>query len=156
MTDPVLNKRFIDAARCAYGDDNLLIADDACVEPDVRRDGAWVQAKVFVSINDVEDAAFGPTYCVWIAEPQPVTVPDPVHPSVAKRLPRIRARFTIRSIKWAWRHEQSFTCFSDPKGRGARRAAHDHARYLRSTYHCSFVAVVHSSRHPLPIAEGCE
>lgn len=56
----------------------------------------------------------GPTYDVWIAEPD----------------------------NWEWQScGMTFTCSDDPDGDGARRSAHDHARYLRNTYPCAFVAV---------------
>ena len=67
----------------------------------------------------------GPTYDVWIAEPD----------------------------AWAWQScGMTFSCDDDPDGRGARAAAHDHARYLRRTYPCAFVAARAGAKGlPLPI-----
>jgi hypothetical protein len=67
----------------------------------------------------------GPTYDVWIAEPD----------------------------SWAWRScGMTFTCDDDPDGEGARQNAHTYARYLRNTFPCAFVAVRAASKGlPLPI-----
>ena len=72
-----------------------------------------------------EDPEPGPTYDVWIAEPD----------------------------AWAWQScGMTFSCDDDPDGRGARAAAHDHARYLRRTYPCAFVAARAGAKGlPLPI-----
>jgi len=52
---------------------------------------------------------------------------------------------------WAWRHDARFTCEDDPTGAGARRSAHEYARYLRRTYHCAYVAVRPANCKPLPV-----
>jgi hypothetical protein len=71
------------------------------------------------------DTMPGPTYDIWIAEPD----------------------------EWIWEHcGMTFTCDDDPDGRGARGHAHDHARYLRKNYPCAYVAVRPSNSMPLPIA----
>lgn len=72
---------------------------------------------------DADDGEPGPTYCVWITEP-----PD-----------------------WDWVFDGSFTCSDDPDGAGARQSAHEYARYLRATYHCSYVAVRPAGKCPPPI-----
>ena len=67
----------------------------------------------------------GPTYDVWIAEPD----------------------------NWVWQTcGMTFTCSDDPDGDGARQRAHDHARHLRNTYPCAFVAVRAATKGlPLPV-----
>jgi hypothetical protein len=67
----------------------------------------------------------GPTYDIWIAEPD----------------------------DWTWAScGTTFTCDDDPDGKGARHFAHEHARYLRDTYPCAFVAVRQADKGlPLPI-----
>ena len=75
-------------------------------------------------VEDLADRA-GPTYDVWIAEPD----------------------------NWEWQScGMTFTCSDDPNGDGARQHAHDHARYLRNTYPCAFVAVRAATKGlPLPV-----
>ena len=65
----------------------------------------------------------GPSYDAWIAEPD----------------------------SWAWCHDARFSCEDDPTGAGARRSAHEYARYLRRTYHCAYVAVRPANCKPLPV-----
>ena len=91
---------------------------------DPDRGGYWVQAEVFVPESEIEPEP-GPTYDVWIAEPD----------------------------DWTWAScGITFTCDDDPDGKGARRFAHEHAHYLRDTYPCAFVAVRRADRGlPLPI-----
>lgn len=139
MTD--INSRYRQAARERFdtGLGDLIVSGDAEVRYD--EEGAWVQAHLFVPI-DALDPVPGPTYDVWIAEQ--------VNGGLAP------GGFAPGS--WPWYHAgMTFTCDNDPDGKGARRFAHDYARYLRSTYHCAFVAVRAASKGmPLPIAEGCE
>jgi len=80
---------------------------------DTERNGYWVQAEVFVPESEIEPEP-GPTYDVWIAEPD----------------------------DWTWQScGTTFTCNDNPDGKGARHFAHDYARHLRATYPCAFVAV---------------
>lgn len=65
----------------------------------------------------------GPSYDVYMAEPD----------------------------KWEWTHAGRFTCEDDRDGIGARRAAHLHARNLRTHYHCAYVAVRPANQLPLPV-----
>lgn len=88
----------------------------------------WVDSCVCdEEANPVEnpDPEPGPTYDVWIAEPE----------------------------GWAWAScGMTFTCEDDPDGIGARRSAHAHARCLRKTYPCAFVAVRPADKGlPLPV-----
>jgi hypothetical protein len=140
-----LLSRYRQAARERFdtGEGDVTISGDAEVR--YGDEGAWVQAQLFVPI-DALDPVPGPTYDVWMAERTAVRRPGP-H----------RASFCL-SYQWSWVHAgTTFTCDNDPDGKGARRAAHDYARYLRSTYPCAFVAVRPNSRGmPLPIAEECE
>ena len=85
--------------------------------------GAYVQAWVWVPDDELEPGP-GPSYDVWIAEPD----------------------------EWEWRFDQRFTCEDDPDGKGARRSAHEYARYLRNTFPCAFVAVRPAGERPSPIA----
>lgn len=88
------------------------------VANDETRLGYWEWAEGKVELA-------GPTYDVWIAEPD----------------------------SWAWQScGMTFTCDDDPDGEGARQLAHNHARHLRNTYPCAFVAVRAASKGlPLPI-----
>lgn len=70
---------------------------------------------------DVDDGEPGPAYTVWITEPP----------------------------NWDWVADADFTCSDDPDGKGARQSAHEYARYLRATYHCSYVAVRPAGSVPL-------
>lgn len=129
--------RWLQSARAIYATDNVAIYDDAEIDasPD---DGAWVQAWVWVSDNDLEPKP-GPTYAVWFAEQEQVdSAPGGHFPG-----------------PWTWTHDQDFTCDDDPDGRGARRSAHEYARHLRDTYPCAYVAVLPAGKRPLPIcADG--
>lgn len=142
MTD--IHSRYRQAARERFdtGLGDIAVPEDAPVKA-VFGDliGAWVQAHLFVPFDAIEPEP-GPTYDVWIAE----------------RVNGHLAPGGFAPGSWLWYHSGSnFTCDNDLDGKGARRAAHDYARYLRSTYHCAFVAVRAASKGmPLPIAEGCE
>jgi hypothetical protein len=73
----------------------------------------------------------GPTYDVWIAEQEDLG-PAPGGRALGGRL---------------WEScGMTFTCDDDPDGKGARRLAHNYARYLRNTYPCAFVAVRRADR----------
>lgn len=73
-------------------------------------------------VNDDPEPEPGPTYVVWSASPDD-------------------------NEGWeAWQAEASFTCDDDPDGKGARQSAHEHARYLRRTYHGHLIAVRHHDR----------
>ena len=72
---------------------------------------------------DAEYSEPGPTYTVWIMEPP----------------------------NWDWMADAHFTGSDDPDGKGARQSAHEYARYLRATYHTSYVAVRPAGKHPLPV-----
>ena len=125
--------RWITTARSAYGTDDIAVYDDALIDasPD---DGAWVQAWVWVSDDDLEPEP-GPTYAVWFAEQEQVdSAPGSHFPG-----------------PWTWTHDQNFTCDDDPDGRGARRSAHEYARHLRNTYPCAYVAVRPAGQRPLPV-----
>ena len=143
-----IHSRYRQAARERFDtgfEGDMIICESANVEIDSEREGAWVQASLFVPI-DALDPEPGPTYDVWIAEQ---VAGDPA--------PGGYYRFNGPG-SWPWCHAgMTFTCDNDPDGKGARRAAHYYARHLRSTYHCAFVAVRAASKGmPLPIAEGCE
>lgn len=114
--------RYIEAARRLWHDDGQIEIDDHSVVSDGCGDGAYVMAWVWVSDDDL-DPEPGPTYAVWIAEPD----------------------------AWQWIHDQDFTCDDDPDSTGARRSAHAYARSLRTTYHCAYVAVRPAGKRPLPI-----
>jgi hypothetical protein len=132
-----LQRRYIEAARRLWHDDGQIEIDTQCVVSESADDGAYVMAWVWVPDDELK-----PCYSVWIAEP-----PSPSSPV---RAPGIGAS------GWRWGHEEDFTCADDPDGRGARAAAHDRARYLRSTYPCAFVAVRPAGKPPLSIHQSCE
>lgn len=71
----------------------------------------------------MSESTCGPSYQVWIAEPD----------------------------SWDWLPDARFTCRDDPTGAGGRRSAHIYARYLRSVYHCAYVAVRPAQCKPLPV-----
>ena len=124
MTDP-----YVEAARNKlYGNvatlDDVDILDIVDASPN---DGAWVTALIWVSDDELPPEP-GPTYDVWIAEPD----------------------------EWTWQScGTTFTCDDDPDGKGARHFAHEHARYLRDTYPCAFVAVRRADKG-LPLPVRCE
>jgi hypothetical protein len=78
----------------------------------------------------IKDRTFnhGPSYDIWIAEPD----------------------------KWEWCFDHRFTCEDDPDGKEARQSAHEHARYLRKTYPCAYVAVRPAGKAPLPVRPPLE
>ena len=91
---------------------------EAEVANDETRTGYWAWVEYRIDLGD-PDPEPGPTYDVWIAEPD----------------------------EWTWQScGDTFTCDDDPDGKGARRLAHDYARYLRNTYPCAFVAVRRADR----------
>ena len=83
----------------------------------------WVEL-----MRDLADPEPGPTYDVWISEPD----------------------------DWNWTHTGRFTCEDDPDGIGARRSAHLHARNLRTHFPCAYLAVRPAGKAPLPIHTGDE
>lgn len=89
------------------------------------RIGYWAWVENRIDMAEEEDPEPGPTYDVWIAEPD----------------------------AWAWQScGMTFTRDDDPNGTGARHYAHKHARFLRQTYPCAFVAVRPAAKGlPLPI-----
>jgi len=102
---------------------------------------AWVEHKIDLGDPDPEP---GPTYDVWIAEPG------------AHTLARALGGFTEHHKPWTWQScGTTFTCDDDPDGKGARHFAHEHARYLRDTYPCAFVAVRRADKG-LPLPVRCE
>ena len=108
-----------------YSDHRFPVEDwQAEVANDETRLGywAWVENRIDMAEEDTEP---GPTYDVWIAEPD----------------------------AWAWQScGMTFSCDDDPEGIGARQSAHQHARFLRRTYPCAFVAVRAAALGlPLPI-----
>lgn len=127
--------RYIEAARRLWHDDDQVTIDDCPVVSDGADDGAYVMAWVWVSDDDLEPEP-GPTYSVWIAEQE-----EEVDLAPGGHFPG----------PWTWICDQDFTCDDDPDGRGARRSAHERARYLRNTYPCAYVAVLPAGRRPLPI-----
>jgi len=155
MTD--VQSRYRQAARERFdtGDGDIFIPVDAPVRADHDRKGAWIQARLFVPV-DALDPEPGPTYEVWIAERKDVyaTVLDgttllfPIKPGDDGK--------ALIGYRWRWTWDGSYARDDDPDGRGARAAAHEYARYLRSTYPCAFVAVRPAGKPPLPIANGCE
>ena len=172
MTD--VQSRYRQAARERFdtGDGDITVSDNAVVELDHGREGVWVQARLFVPV-DALDPEPGPTYDVWIAEREDVyaTVLDgttllfPIKPGddhllvagdVAELGHQVFLGEALIGYRWHWIWDCSYTCDDDPDGRGARAAAHEYARYLRSTYPCAFVAVRPAGKPPLPIANGCE
>jgi hypothetical protein len=129
---------YIEAARAKYmGDSDIEVVD---VDDTDVIGGAWVNARIFV--RDVVGRAHpGPTYDVWIGELKPHKVMDPNFLMFGGKT----------AMLWTWAYDQSFSCEDDPDGKGARQSAHAHARHLRSTYPCAFVAVRPSGKSPLPI-----
>lgn len=123
-----LTQEYISVIPNKWGDDrDIVIPMDATATMGMHegRQGAWVDVRLFVAEEELEPKP-GPSYDVWTAEPE----------------------------QWQWRHDQRFTCDSDPDGKGARAAAHGYARYLRSTFHCAYVAVRPANSPPtLPIRE---
>ena len=116
-------QRYINAARDQWHRDGEVEIDDDAKVSRGESSGAYVQAWVWV-YDDQLDPEPGPAYDVWIAEPD----------------------------EWEWMFDQTFTCDDDTNGKGARRFAHDYARYLRNTYPCAFVAVRPAVKGlPLPI-----
>jgi hypothetical protein len=69
------------------------------------------------------EAIPGPSYDVWIAEPD----------------------------TWEWCHDWRSTIEGDTTGAWARQSAHWCARYLRKTYPCAYVAVRPANCKPLPV-----
>lgn len=111
---------------------------------DPERDGYWVQAEVFVPRDQVDPGA-STTYIVWMAEQETLGFPPGgTYPG-----------------PWVWRSDASFCCdVIDPAfeleaaNASARQQAHEHARYLRNTYPCAYVAVRDADRgQPLPIRD---
>lgn len=113
-------KRYIKAARDRYEQDGVIEFDDTPVVSK-SEDGCYVMAWAWVSDDDLEPEP-GPTYVVWSASPDGNDGWEP------------------------WQAEASFTCDDDPDGEGARQSAHEHARYLRRTYHGHLIAVRHHDR----------
>lgn len=118
--------RYIKAARDLSADRNISIADDAEIEYTEDGLGAYVTAQVWVYTDQI-DPEPGPTYSVWIAETAHDYAP------------------------WEWTWDSDYTCDDDPDGKDARASAHQHARYLRKTNPCAFVAVLPACKAPLPI-----
>ena len=115
--------RYINAARSRWHSDGEIEIDDDSTVSRGCSNGAYVQAWVWV-YDDQLDPEPGPSYDVWIAEPD----------------------------EWEWVFDQTFTCDDDPDGKGARHFAHDYARHLRATYPCAFVAVRRADQGlPLPV-----
>jgi hypothetical protein len=110
------------AAKRVWHDDGQIEIDEDAIVSHSSGSGAYVQAWVWICDDQIELEP-GPTYDVWIAEPD----------------------------DWNWTHAGRFTCEDDPDGIGARRSAHLHARNLRQTYHCAHVAVRPAGNKPLPI-----
>ena len=116
--------------------DGELEIDDCAVISAGDDDGAYVMAWLWVPDDELPPEP-GPTYSVWVAEPfnedSPGWIPD------------------ISTLEWRWIHDETFTCDDDPDGIGARRNAHEYARYLRQTYPCAYVAVLPAGKAPKPI-----
>jgi hypothetical protein len=133
MTAPLsrgdISQRCIEAARRIYESTDLEILDNAPATRG-RDDGYWVQARVWVYDDQLEPLP-GPTYSVWTAD------------AVLDR--------ASNTIHWPWIWVADFTLDDDADGIHARAAAHEHARYLRDTYICSYVAVRPTGSVPLPI-----
>lgn len=122
MVDP---SHYIATARHIWQQADLTIdpePDCVVVNHEPDRHGAWVSARVFVHDDELIPQP-GPTYIVWICEPS----------------------------DWRWRPDLTFCCDDDPDGKGARHSAHEYARYLRNTYHCSYVAVRLGTKAPRPV-----
>ena len=111
-----------DAAHRIWHDDGRIEIDDDAQISRGDSNGAYVQAWVWVNDDELEPNP-GPAYDTWIAEPD----------------------------DWEWIHAQRFTCEDDPDGKGARRSAHEYARWLRKTYPCAYVAVCPAEKAPLPV-----
>lgn len=138
MTQIDIDSLYRQTARARFdtGEGDVIVSEDGTVEIDGEREGAWVSAQLWVPSDALEPQP-GPTYDVWIAEQHAIGLPA--------------------YGPWVWAHSgTTFTCADDPDGRGARASAHEHARFLRSTYPCAFVAVRPAGKPPLPIAEGYE
>jgi hypothetical protein len=131
--DPELGKLFaaaeaqLQAVATSHGF-SLRLVDDG--------KGTWF----FYPEVEEPDPKPGPTYDVWIAEQEDLG-PAPGGRALGG---------------WAWAScGMTFTCDDDPDGKGARRSAHEYARYLRNTYPCSFVAVRRADQG-LPLPVRCE
>lgn len=114
--------------------DGELEVDDWAVISAGDDDGAYVMVWLWVPDDELPPEP-GPTYSVWVAEQ--------FNEDSSGWVPDISP--------WTWIHDQTFTCDDDPDGKGARRNAHEYARYLRSTYPCAYVAVLPAGKRPKPI-----
>ena len=110
--------RYREAAIKKYDyNDDFEIEDDAHVSLGANANGAWVTGRIWIWKDELEPMP-GPTYCVYISN------------------------YDDKLDQWgAWILDQTFTCDDDDDGRKARRNAHEYARYLRKTFHCSYAAV---------------
>ena len=116
---------YIEAARANYGDEGRIEIDDNAKLSRGSDSGAYVQAWVWVDDADLEPEP-GPSYDVWLIEPDD--------------------NGTYQDMNWGF--TQRFTCEDDPDGIGARRSAHEYARYLRKTFPCAYVAVRPAGKAP--------
>lgn len=92
--------------------------------------GQRVDARLHAIGNPAHCGPLGPVWCVWITEPA-------VDPSLP--------------IWTEWSIHEEFSFLNDADGTKAKAAAHKAARALRTTYHCSYVAVTPATRWPRPL-----